>query len=358
MESSAAGYLDAKPLIAETYRRLVALRPRAPVLSLYLDLDPTALGTQRDHRSAYTSLLDEAHKRVERHDADHDGRASLRADLERAAQFLDGYRPERGRGVAIFAASAGGLFEAYTLPRPPRTEIFIGDSPYVAPLIAAADARDWLVVVVDARHARFLHGNPDRVEEIEHVEDRVPGQHERQRTSDHQRWVEHNVDAHLKKAADELDRQLGSARFDRVVIGGPPEIVPRFEELMSNPAREKLAGRFSVEVPDTIADDVRKAATECFEEAERAHERELLDRLAARLGRGERAVAGISDVRGMLEEGRVETLLYAEAYERAEPAALEQAIEATVAQAGEVLALRHFPDELAEHGHIAATLRY
>ncbi|HWC25229.1 MAG TPA: hypothetical protein VG474_01475 [Solirubrobacteraceae bacterium] len=357
--STTAGYVDAAPLLAENLHRLGALRPGVPVLSLYRDLDPSEFGTQRARRSAYTSLLDEAHKRIEEHDTDHDGRASLRADLERVSGFLDAYRPKRGRGLAIFAASAAGFFEAHTLPRPPRTRVVIDDSPYVTPLLVAGDVRDWLIVLVDAHHARFLHGNTDYLVEFEHDKDAVAGQHEGQSTSDHQRWVEHQIDDNLKAAAAQVDRRLASGRFDRVLVGGPDEIASRFEQQhLSSPARERLAGRFEVDVSDTAPDDVRVAAMPCFEEHERRHERELLDRLAQGLGRGERAAAGVDDVRAMLEQARVETLLYQDGFASPDPGVLEQAIEDAAAQSAEIVPLRHHGEELERHGWIAALLRF
>lgn len=359
MESSAAaGYVDARPLIADNLRRLSALRPEVPVLSLYLDLDPTEFPTPRHRSSAYTSLLDEAHKRVEQYATDHEGKSSLRADVEQASAFFDRYQPKRGRGAVIFAASAAGIFEAYTLPRPTQTRIVIDDSPYVTPLVEAGDTRDWLVVLVDSRSARFLHGNTDHIEEFERLEDPLAGRHERSGPTDHQRWVEHQVDQHLKHTAHELDQHLQRANFDRVLVGGPPEIAPRFEETMSNPAREKLAGRFEIEVPTAHPDGVRHAAMPCFEEDERRHERDVLDRLAERLGRGERAVAGLEDVLAMLEQYRVEVLLYDERWQPRDPGVLEKAIEEAIDQSAEVLPLRHHPDELAQRGQIAAVLRY
>ena len=357
--STTAGYIDAAPLVRDTLRRLGAVRSDVPVLSLYLDLDPAEFGTHQARRSAYTSLLDEARKCVGEHRGDHDAKLSLRADLARAQAFLDGYRPTRGRGLAIFAASAEALFEAYTLPRSPRTHISIGESPYVAPLLEAVDPRDWLVVLVDARHARFLHGNPDHVEEFAHDEDDVRGQHERQGTSDHQRWVEHEVDVHLQDAAARLERELSSGRFDRVLVGGSAEIAPRFvERHMSNPAREKLAGCFGLEVRDAIPDDVRAAAAPYFDGDERGQEREVLDRLAERLGRGERAVAGIADVCAMLEQARVETVLYEDGFDPPDPVVLEKVVEDAVAQSAEILPLRHHRGELRQHGQIAALLRF
>jgi peptide subunit release factor 1 (eRF1) len=358
MESTTAGYVDAWPVISERLRDLAEMRPSAPVLTLYLDLNPTDFGTRRARRSAYTSLLDEATRRVEEADTDHEGKVSLRADVARAAAFFEDYTPKGGRGAAVFACTAAGVFEPFTLPRPPSTRVVVDDSPYVTPLLQAADRRDWLIALVDTRHARFLHGNGDHVEEFEQFEDSVAGQHERSGPTDHQRWVEHEVDQHLERAAHELDRHLQVARYDHVLVGGPPELASRFESTLSNPARERLVGRLDIEVPTAHPDDVRRAALPCFEEDERRHERAVLDRLAERLGRGERAVAGLNDVQAMLEQMRVETLLYEERYEPPDERALECAIEEAIAQSAEVLPLRHHPEELAQRGHIAAVLRF
>src|ERR1044072_3444033 len=113
-----AGYVDAGPVIAGTLRDLATLRPPVPVLSLDLELDPRDVGTQPARRSAVTSLLDTAHKRIEEYDTDHRGRVSLRADLERATAFLGDLSPKRARGAAIFAAGAADVFRPYLLPRP------------------------------------------------------------------------------------------------------------------------------------------------------------------------------------------------------------------------------------------------
>jgi peptide subunit release factor 1 (eRF1) len=355
METIASGYTPAGLDLHATLRRLVATRPDVPVLSLYLDLDPAKVGTTRDRSSAITSLLDEAHKRVEETAADHDAKLSLRADLERAADFLGGFSPKGARGAAVFSASKAGLFEGFPLPRPVRSQAVVDDAPYVAPLVEGADTRDWLIACIDARHARILHGNTERVEEFARLDDHVAGQHEGQSTSDHQRWVEHNVDQHLERAAHEVDELVRVNNFERVVVGGPPEIAPRFEALLGPNAHKRLAGRFAFEVTGTSTDAVREAALPCFEADEREHEHAALQRLADRLGMGERAVAGPVDVRAMLEQQRVETLLFAA---RRDIDGLEAMIEQAVAQSAEILPVRERPEELDEHAHVAALLRF
>jgi peptide chain release factor subunit 1 len=352
-----AGYVDARRTIDTRLRHLAEVRLGVPVLSLFLDLDPTQFDTLAARRSAITSLLDTAHKQVEEHGTDHDGRVSLRADLERARTFFDSFAPKGGRAAAVFAATGADLFEAFLLPRPVPTRAVIDDSPYITPLIGAADQRDWLIVLVSARDARFLHGNRDRMEEIEALKDPLPGQHEQAGTIQNERRIEEDVERHLKRVAAELDEQLGASRYERVLVGGTKEATARLEERMSNPAREKLGGRIDVDISSATIDDVREAAARPFELDERRRERNALERLAAGLARGERAVAGVEAVREMLLQRRVAILLYDERHAPPD-SVLERAIEEAITQSAEVLPVRFEPEELDGKGHIAAVLRF
>ena len=121
MEAITSGYAPAGLDLTQTLRHLVAQRPGVPVLSLYLDLDPSTLGTTRDRGSAITSLLDEAHKQVARAGVAHEAKVSLRADLERAREYFERFERNGARGAAVFSASKAGLFESFALPRPVRS---------------------------------------------------------------------------------------------------------------------------------------------------------------------------------------------------------------------------------------------
>src|SRR5215207_2951399 len=115
MRAGMSGQVDTDSAVPGTLRRLAALRPDAPVLSLYLDLDPQQLPTQRDRRAAMNSLLDEARKRAEELGGAHDAKLSLRGDVERASAFLDDWSPKGAHGLALFCASGADLFEAIPL---------------------------------------------------------------------------------------------------------------------------------------------------------------------------------------------------------------------------------------------------
>ena len=368
-------------------RRLAEIRLERPVvLSLYLDLDPTEFATPPARSTAVRSLLDEADRRVrELRDLPHDDRMDLRGSLERATALLEGDLPTEGaQAVAVFAAESASLFEAVKLPRPLPNRVAIRRSPLVAPLARLARRERWCVALVNRRDARIFRGSHDGLREIEQIHDLVFGQHDQGGWSQarYQRGIEKEKDDHLKHTVEALMKHFKRRPFERLIVGGPREVVADFESKLHGYLAERLAGRIDVDVEHSAAEQVLEAVQPRFEELEEEREAEALERL----GEAGRAAIGLENVLRALNERRVETLVVDERFaaegaccptcgwvgpggERACPVdgtelerredLTEAAVELTIQQAADILAVRRHRDELADRaGGIAALLRF
>jgi peptide chain release factor subunit 1 len=366
-------------------RRLAELRLDRPVvLSLYLDLDPSEFATPPARATAVRSLLDQAERKVrERNNLSHADRMALQASLERASSFLRRELPTEGaHGVAVFASEPADLFEAVKLPRSVRSRVAIGHSPLVAPLARLERRERWCVALVSRRDARIFRGSPDGLREIQQIHDIVFGQHDQGGWSQarYQRGIEKEKADHLKNTADALMKHFKRRPFQRLIVGGPREVVADFESKLHGYLQERLAGRLEVDVDRASPEQVLAAARPRFEELEREREADALERL------GERGVSGLEQVLWVLNERRVEVLLLDEqlsgvsgvqcpvcgwlgpAGERRCPAdgarlvALDDltdaAIELSVQQSAELLAVRHHRETIEAHGGIGALLRF
>lgn len=365
-------------------RRLAELRLDRPVvLSLYLNLDPSEFATPPARKTAVRSLVDEAERRLrERNGLSHDDRVALQASLERASNFLENELPTDGaHGVAVFSSEAADLFEALKLPRAVPNQVFIGYSPLVGPLARLERRERWCVALVNRRDARILRGSPESLREVEQIHDEVFGQHDQGGWSQarYQRGVEKEKDDHLKNTGDALMRHFKRQPFERLIVGGPREVVTAFESKLHQYLQERLAGRIEVDVEHSNPDEVLEAARPLLEELERTRELEALERL------GERGVAGVEDVLPPLHERRVEILLLDEQFggvpgvqclvcgwlgldgdrcpaDGSELIRLddltEAMIELSVQQAAELLPVRHERGALEAHGGAAALLRF
>jgi peptide subunit release factor 1 (eRF1) len=365
-------------------RSLAELRLDRPVvLSLYLNLDPSQFATPPARKTAIRSLVDEAERRLrERNGLSHDDKLALQAALERATGFLENELPSDGaHGLAVFASDPNDLFEALKLPRSVPNRVAIGHSPLVGPLAHLARRERWCVTLVNRRDARILRGSPDGLREVEQIHDDVSGQHDQGGWSQarYQRGIEKEKDDHLRDTCDVLMGHSKRHPFERLIVGGPREVVTDFEQKLHHYLRERLAGRIEVEVERSTPDQVLDAARPLIEQLEQQREREVIERLP------ERGARGLDDVLPPLNERRVELLILDEQFggvigvqclecgwvglegERcpADGSELvqlddltEAMIELSVQQAADVLAVRHERAALEAYGGAAALLRF
>src|SRR4051812_49559144 len=115
-------------------RQLADLAPeRGRVLSVYLNLDPAEFATPPARASAITSLLNDAHRKIEGIDGDlsHDDRMALREDVEAVRDTLEqpGIADDGTRGVAVFACGPAGLLETVRVKRRLASRVVIDATP-------------------------------------------------------------------------------------------------------------------------------------------------------------------------------------------------------------------------------------
>lgn len=359
------------------------------MISLYLDLDPERFATPPARASQIHSLLDEAARQVDDSDLAHDERLALREDLKRIRAFLSSSEaPVKGaRALAVFCSGADDLFETVVLSRPVAARVMIEPAPYVEPMIAAAQERRWLVALVSRSSAWLLTGGPERLTEAERLQESVHGQHDQGGWSQarYERSVEKDADEHIRHVADLVSRRWRQERFDRLALGGPQEIVPRLEALLSEEARRSLApSRIGVDLSSANQAAVRSAVEQLVLEDERAREAEILQRLSEDARAGGRAITGAAGTLEVLNERRVQTLVLDPAFDGrgqrcpncglvvvegdgecpSDGAALhpvehlrEAAVEAALVQDADVVVIQHLVDQAPFSG-IGALLRF
>jgi peptide chain release factor subunit 1 len=376
--------------VVHAARRLVARASAHPVVSLYLDLDPERFATAPARASQVRSLIDEAAREIERDDGlKHEERIALHEDLERISSYLHSREPpfKGARALAVFCSVRDDLFEVLQMTRPAEGLVAIERTPYIEPLIRGAQDRRWCVALVNRRAARILTGPGDQLEERQRIKDDVRSQHDQGGLSqpNYERSVEKEVEDHLRRVAEMLSRLWRQDRFDRLALGGPIEVVSRLDALLHEDLRGRLTSRrVEVDLSSATNDQIQAAVAGLVEEDERHRERTALDRLAAGIGRGDRAAGGPEATLEALTERRVETLLLENGFDRrggrcpscgllslethgrcpADGSELEEldhlreaAVEAALAQDADVVVVRHYPD-LGPFQGIGALLRF
>lgn len=297
-------------------RILAARQGTSVVTSCYLDVDGRRYPRPRDYEARLDALVRDARRRAQ--GLDREQERWVNDDLKRIESWVRGGFDRSGvRGLAFFVSAADDLFEVISLPHSVRNHLALNHSPHVRQLEAMLDEYErFALVLVDRERARFFRFQLGVLTEQAEFLDKVPrGQDAGGLTAvSVQRHTGELVHKHLKHVADVVFEACQNNAVDRVALGGPPDIVAEFEEVLHPYVRGLLGPGVSVSVGSSVG-EIRRAAMEAEYEAEREGERRLVEKFRNALGSGNGGVAGLEPTLAALAERRVQVLLVSDGYE-------------------------------------------
>jgi peptide chain release factor subunit 1 len=352
-------------------RELVQFTSQTPVLSLYLNTDPTQ-GNSETHKLRARSMLKEV---------------PLPQDLEVIQRFLDHEYNWSGRGIAIFSCAAQEFLRSYSLAVPVRNLVHVGDRPSVKILAGLMDNYGgYGVVLVDKQGARLFFFNLGSLieqegvvgEEVKHAKrgaaSSMPGR--RGGGADPSRAVDEQVERNMKDAAGFAARFFEAHHVRRVLIGGTDENVTLFRGFLPKAWQSLVVGTFAMSMTASHA-DVQNKATQIGMETEAHREAALIERIVTSAAKGTDGSVGLEKTLQAVNDGRVMTLVIAEGFRKVgylhnETGALsvtmgegthkiydvvDQAVSVVMRSGGEVEVAQH-SEALEKAGNIGALLRY
>lgn len=362
---------------ANTVERLARLDTHGqPVLSLYIDLDPSRFPTPDTRASQLGSLLDAARRQS----------AAEEADRVEAWLSSDPRITRGALGLAIFSAQGGHLLEAVRLTEPVEPLAIVDSIPWLEPLAERISPGTWGVAIVSRRGARLLRGGPGGWAEFSAITDELHRRHAQGGWSQarFQRGIDEQVAAHVRGVADRLLRTHRRSPFDHLVVACAGELRPMIEHDLDNELKGVLVGIVHRDLEHASFEQIADTVAPLIERAEREREGELVARIEEGLGTGGPAAAGLDEVLSTLEEQRVAVLLVSQRESLragvcptcgrlstnggrtcpldgsplAPVDAIEQAVDEAGRQAAEVVVVRDHHEWLRQHGGIAALLRW
>lgn len=288
-------------------RQLAGFRgEKAPVTSVYLDVDGRRYVRHRDYELELERLLRRAQ-------AKGNDTASVADDFRRIGDYVRaGVDRSHTRGLAMFSCAAHDFFEVVSLPVPVRSQLVVNRVPAVRQLEEVVEEHERLAVLLaDRQRTRLFVFEMGELVERDESLDELPRDYdhrgERERGD-----VQHHVDElaaqHLRRAADAAWAAFQENEFAHLCVGAPDAVASALESSFHPYLQERLGPRLAVS-PSAGLDEIRRAAADAGAELERRREQALVDQLRADVARGHRAVAGLPDVLAMLADRRVDRLL-------------------------------------------------
>jgi peptide chain release factor subunit 1 len=287
--------------------RLAAFEPtEAPVVSLYLDMRPNEHG-----RDSYDAFLRKALAERAR-TLKGEQRKSFERDAERIREYLAANLQSSANGLAIFACSTAGLFEAVQLAAPIEHHwLFIGAVPHLYPLARVNDQYPrYAAVIVDTNAARvfvFSLGVPEVERQITNVKTRKSQQGGWSQAR-YQRHLSNYHRQHMKEVVDVLDRVVRDEAITHIVLAAETAAKPLLMEQMPRHLAERIIDTANMDI-NTPEHEVLAQTLETL----RGHDADTdVERVAAMLDAwraGGLAVVGPEDTLNALALSSVEELL-------------------------------------------------
>jgi len=246
--------------------------------------------------------------------------AGVRADLKRIQELAAQMHGNHARGKAVFACAGKGVWREFDLPKVlKKTQLYVANRFHLRPLAAvAASAPRCCVAIVDRERARLFEVWMDEVREQTEIVDPLPRTGRSSGLGGYdaghvERHVENSALRHFKNVAQRL-LELQNAGCDSFIVGCREDVWAQLESQLHAYVRQKLLGRFTVDVPSISPDQVREQAQRLLEERGASERQALIREVLGGAQRNGRGKVGLRGVLEALEQGEVQTLVFGEAF--------------------------------------------
>jgi len=298
-------------LTENNLRELVEFKTSDPVLTVYLNTEPTE-GNADTHKLHLRNMFKSIH---------------MPRDEQALEQYFDHEYSWAGRGVAVFSCAPRDFFRAYPLGIPVYNQIHVGDRPSVKPLTDLLDVYGgYGIVLVDKQGARlfFFHLGELREQEgvlgelVKHTKQggasTFPGR--RGGTAGQTHYEDELVGRNMKDTVDYAVHFFEENRVRRILIGGSDDNVAMFRGLLPKAWQSLVMGTFpmsmTVNHPELLARVMQVGM-----EAEKRQEARLVEALITSAAKGSGAVVGLENTLTATNDNRVLSLFVAHGYRKA-----------------------------------------
>lgn len=297
--------------LTEQLNRLAAFEPAPyPVVSLYLNTQPNQTG--RDQFQAF--IRKEFKARGRTYPTGSPERESLDRDLERIAQYLETELQPSSNGLAIFACSAGELFETVQLNAPiDQHWLYISDQPHLYPL-ARLDSRHprYAALIADTNSARilvFASGDLVKSREVRNVKTRSTSEGGWSQAR-FQRHISNFHLHHVKEVVDALERIVRQEGLNHIIVAGDEVVTPLLRDQMPKHLADKIVDHVRLDTRAPLQ-DVVAVSLDAMRRMNERSDREKVDAAIDAYRAGGLGVVGPEDTLSALIKGQVEELLLA-----------------------------------------------
>jgi peptide subunit release factor 1 (eRF1) len=287
--------------------------PTGCAISFYFQPQTPQNKSHREEAILIKDLVRDVLRKAERNGNE----AAMRQDLEKVLEIAEGLHGNHSRGKAIFACREQGIWHEFDVPpRLGRSQIKVNSRFHLRPLV---DAKSGLprtcIALVNRKKARIFELQETEITQKLDLEfgpsPAVPRSDGFQgyEAGHRERHVENMTMQHFKMFAESLVLLCNKEKLEALLIGCQDDSWPEIEAQLPTALKQKLRGRFPVDVLSATAEEVRQHANRILTEAKLTERMALMREVMGESQRNGRGAMGLKHVLNALERQEVQTLL-------------------------------------------------
>jgi rubrerythrin len=293
-------------------RELAAVQTETPILSVYLNVDPTEHTTD-EYKLALRQML----KQVES--------IASSKDIKAVGRFFDHEYDWSGRGVVIFSSTHDEFWRAYSLAVPVTSGMTVARKPYIWPLTALVNVYgSYTVAQIDRQGVRLLQFEMGELQATDgHLGEEVrklkkgrgsSGRAGRRGGAPISSQREEEVaQRNIRAAIKATKRFCQRHKPQRLIIAGADPTVAQFREALPKALQKKVIGTFNADM-NAPEPEIRERSLEILQQVEKERQTALVDAVFTAAAKGRGGAIRLADTLGAAHEGRIQTLVVARDY--------------------------------------------
>jgi len=289
-------------------QELLEFQPGQPVLSVYLNTDPSG-GNSDGYKRTLRSMLKDI---------------DLKEDVFAIDRYIDHEYDWSGHSLAIFSCAPEKFLRAYPLAIPVRSRVRINKQPHVKPLADLLDSYGgYGVALVDQQGARLFSFHLGELREQEGTMGETVRRTKHGGASTYHgrrggvagqtNYTDEVTDRNMREAADFSAHFFSDNNIRRVVIGGTDDNVARFRAMLPKAWQSLIVGTFNMSMTASN-EDVLQRAMQIGQEAQRRREAQLVKTIVTNAAKNRGGVIHLNETLQAVHDGRVQTLVILEGY--------------------------------------------
>ena len=296
----------------EDLRELAAYQAETPILSVYLNVDPTEHTTD-EYKLALRHMLKQA------------DRVAAPEDTAAVERFFNHGYDWSGRGAVVFSGAEAGFWRTYSLPVPVASGVTVARKPYIWPLAALMDAYgSYAVAQVDRQGVRLLLFEMgelrtsdgyvgEEVRKLKKGRGSSGGPGRRGGAPISSRREEEIAQRNIREAVKVTERFYRKHSPQRLIIAGAEPTGTQFREALPKALQEKVIGSFGANM-NASESEIRERSLEILQQVEEERGATLVEAVFTAAAKGRGGVIRLADTLGAAHEGRIQTLVITRGY--------------------------------------------